>query len=302
VYNEYSRKVRSNSMKNLLEFESIKKFIDTLGKDIKEYFGKDDAVILCLRPEGMFYGEALVQWLKQRKKTNVNLASMEDDGADLDESVVRGRKVLIVNNDVVTGKSYKRSTEALRLKKKEWNIKDIKFAVFFDRVGAADFSVAKYSAETIWRFEDLDAIDLKIIQSLAKNGRAVLAEIGKKTNLSSVTIKNRLDRLLEEKVLRIEAALNIDQFYTMCAQIYLEAEGETVTQLVEKLESHQEVFLLVRVTGTHNLLIGILGHAWHNIEEFVETEIRPMRGVRQIHIVAGEAPILPKTILPQFSS
>jgi len=92
-------------MTNLLEFESIKKFIDILGKDIKEYFGKDDAVILCLRPEGMFYGEALVQWLKQKKKTNVNLVSMEDDGADLDGRAVRGRKVLIVNNDIVTGKT-----------------------------------------------------------------------------------------------------------------------------------------------------------------------------------------------------
>ena len=296
MYNKYPRKVCPIFMKNLLEFESIKKFIDTLGNDIKEYFGKDDAVILCLRPEGMFYGEALVEWLEQKKKTNVNLASMEDDGADLDEKVVRGRKVLIVNNDIVTGKSYKRSMEALRVKKKEWNIKDIKFAVYFDRVGMADFSVAKYSAEAIWRFDEIDAIDLKILECLAKDGRESLAEVGKKVNLSSVAVKNRLDKLLTEKAIRIEATLNIDQFYTMSVQIYLEANTKTVEELIEKFQNRHEVFVLIRVTGTYNILIGVLGHTWQNIEEFIEEEIRPHPGIKKIFITSGDVPILPKTV------
>ena len=287
-------------MTDLLEFESIKKFIDTLGEDIKQYFGKDDAVILCLRPEGMFYGEALVQWLKQKKKTNGNLASMEDDGADLDERVVRKRKVLIVNNDIVTGKSYKRSTDALRVKKKEWDLKDIKFAAYFDRVGVADFSVAKYSAEAIWGFEELDAIDLKILQCLSINGREALADVGKKVNLSSVAVKNRLDNLLKERLVHIEAALNIEQFYTTCAQIYIETDEETVDQLVEKFSKRQEVFVLIRVTGMYNLLIGVLGQKWQNIQDFIESEIRPTPTVRKIFITSGQTPIVPKTIPPRL--
>lgn len=288
-------------MTDLLAFEPIKKFIDTVGKDIEKYFGKDAASILCLRPDGIFYGEALLQWLRQRKKTNVLVATMEDDGADLTEDLVRGRKVLIVNNDVITGKSYKRSTDALRVKKKEWGIKDIKFATFYDRVGVADFAVAKYSAEAIWSFAELDAIDLKILQSLAEDGRAVLADVGKKVNLSSVAVKNRLDKLLKEKVIRIEAALNMDQFYTMCAQIYVETDEETVERLIEKFEKRQEVYHLVRVTGMYNLLVGVLGSKWQSVQDFIETEIRPIPTVRKIFITTGTVPILPKTISPQFS-
>jgi len=287
-------------MTDLLQFEPIKKFIDINGKGIQQYFGKADAAIVSLRPDGLFYGEALCEWLKQKGKKNVVFCSMEDDGSDLDEKLVRQRKVLIVNNDVVTGKSYKRSTEAIRLKKKELGVKDIKFAAYYDRIGYADFSVGKYSAETIWHFKDIDAVDVKIIQSLTENGRAVLADIGKKLNLSSVTIKNRLEHLLEEGVVKVEAGLSVEQFYTMSAVVYVEADEQTVQKLIEKFEGMQEVFLLVRVTGAYNLLVGVLGYAWKSIEELVEKEIRSEAGVRQISLTAGETPISPKRIMPKF--
>jgi len=286
-------------MKNILELEPAQQFIKKLGKDIERYFGKDDACIICLRPDGVFYGQALYEWFVEKKK-NVTVTSMEDDGNDLDENAVRGRKILIVDNDIVSGKGYKRSTEALRTKKKALKIKDVKFATAFDRVGVADFSVAKYSAEAIWRFEELDAIDLKILRALTQDGREALADVGKKVNLSSVAVKNRLDKLLKEKVIRIEAVLNIDQFYTMCAQIYVEADASTIEQLIEKFQHRQEVYHLVRVTGTYNLLIGVLGHKWQNVEDFIENEIRPVSGVRKIFITTGEAPISPKTIPPRF--
>lgn len=290
----------SHDMTNLLEVEPIKKFIDTTGDGIKGYFGKEDAAILCLRPDGVFYGEALVQWLKIRKKTNVTLASMEDDGSDMDESIVRGRKVLIVNNDIVTGKSYKRSMEALRVRKKEWDIKDIKFAVYFDRIGVADFSVAKYSAEAVWHLEELDAVDLKIIEYLSQNGRESLAEIAKKLRLSSVAIKHRMDRLLKEKIIRIRAALQVDQFYRVSAEIRIDADRKTAERLIEKLEKVQEVYHLMKVTGQYNLIVGVFAYNLENIGSFVENEIRSEPGVKQISVYIGELPIIPKTIPPQL--
>lgn len=287
-------------MNNLLRFDPVKKFVDTLGSSIEKYFGKDDACIMYLQPDGVFYAQGLYQWLA-RKKKNIVIGTMEDDGVDLDESLVRGRKVLIVDNDVVTGKGYKRSTETLRIRRKELHITDIKFAAFSDRVGLADFSVAKYSAEAIWHLDELDAVDLKIIQYLSEDGRISFSNIGTKTHLSSVAIKNRVDKLLREKVVRIEARLNIDQFYTMCAQIHVEADAKTVDQLIEKFEKRQEVYHLVRVTGMYNLLIGVVAHNWQNITDFIESEIRVLPGVRKIFIITGEIPLLPKTITPRVS-
>ena len=282
-----------------MEFEPVKQFIEVVGKDVGKYFGKDDACIIYLRPDGVFYGQGLYQWLSEEKK-NLLITSMADDGSDLDESKVKGRKVLVVDNDVVTGKGYKRAMDALRIRRKEIGIKDIKFATFSDRVGLADFFVGKYSPEAIWHLEELDAVDLKIIQYLSQNGREPFAKIAQKLRLSSVAVKNRVDKLLEEKIIRIQAGLQIDQFYTMAAQINVEADVKTIEQLIEKLEKYPEVYQLAKVAGHYNLCIGVLAHNLENIEAFVDDEIRMIPGVKQIIISTGGIPTLPKTILPQF--
>ena len=286
-------------MINLLELQPIRQFVESIGKDVEQYFGKDDACIIYLRPDGVFYGQGLYQWLS-RKKKNLILTTMEDDGSDLEEAKVRNRKVLVVDNDIVTGKGYKRAIGTLRLRKKELQIKGIKFATFSDRVGLADFYVGKYSPEAIWHLEELDAVDSKIIQFLAQNGRESFAEIAKKLRLSSVAVKNRVDKLLKEKIIRIQGTLQIDQFYTISAQIQVEADAETVEQLIGKLEKYQEVYHLTKMIGHYNLVVGLLARNLENIEELVDKEIRAMPGVKQIAISTGEIPIVPKTIPLQF--
>lgn len=288
-----------NANASILTFSPIQQFIKVLGKDIENYFGKDPACIISLRPDGVFYGTGLYEWL-QRKKKDVVLTTMEDDGQDLDEEKVKGRKVLIVDNDIVTGKGYKRSMEALRLRKAKLQIKDIRFATFYDRIGLADFAVGKYSAEAIWHLEELDAIDLKIIAELAQDGRKSFVKLGEKLHISPVAVKNRVEKLLKDKIIKIQGGLNVDQFYTMSAHIGVEANEETIRQLIERCEKYQEVYHLARISGRYNLAIGILAHNFENIEEFIDQEIRTLQGVKQINVYVGELPLRPKTIPPQI--
>ncbi len=289
-------------MNSILEFEPIKKFISVLGPSSSSYFGDDAGCIIGVYPDGIFYGTALYQWLKQ-KKFDIAFTAMDAEGNSLEKEKLKGRKVLIVDNDIVTGRAYKRAMEVLRLKKEELSIKDIKFATFFDRVGVADFFVTKYSPEAIWHLDELDAVDLKIIGLLAHNGRASFAEIGKKIHLSSVAVKNRVDKLLAEKILRVQAALSIDQFYTMSAEIGIEAEEKTVVQLIERFEKMEEVYQLVKaISGRYNLIVGFLAHNLENIEKFLENEIRAVPGVKRIDVFLGEIPVAPKTIAPWIRS
>lgn len=287
-------------MKNLLEFESIKKFIQTVGKGVEKYFGKDKASIVYLQPHGGFYGAALQDWLKSRK-INPMLSAMGDAGEGLEEEKVRGRKVLLVDGEITTGTAYKRSMEALRTKAEALRIKGIKFATYIDRLGLADFSVWKYSPEAIWHPDEIDALDVKIISLLGENGRTPFAEIGKKINLSQVAVKNRIDNLLHKGILMIRATLNIDRFYTMSAAIQLEADSKTIEKLLEKFQKKQEVYHLVKRSGRYNLAVGMLAHNIENIENVVENEVRTMPGVKHIEVFIGELPILPKTIPPKLS-
>lgn len=288
-------------MKNTpeLQFEPVMQFIKTVGAPVERYFGKDPACILYLYPHGTFYGTGLYHWLKARKK-DVVFARLEDDASDLKKELVRGRKVLIVDGDVITGKAYKRSMEELRFQKEHYGIKDIKFATYVDRKGLADFSVWNYNAEAMWHFQELDAIDLKIISFLKEDGRMSFAEIAKKLRVSGVAVKNRVDLLIKRKVLQIQGRLVAEQFYAMSAAIQIDADQKAVVLLVQKLRHIQEVYHLVKRSGNYTLAVGILVRSLEEIESFVESQVRSVPGVRSIDVHIGEVPIIPKTFSPQL--
>ncbi len=290
-----------NIMKKVqeLEFVSVKKFIKAVGEDANRYFGKDPSCIIYLLPHGVFYATGLFEWLQQKKK-NVLITSMEDDGGDLQKEKVRGRKVLIVDGDIITGKAYKRSMEALRLQREALKIKDVKFATYVDRAGLADFAVWKYNAEATWQGAELDAMDLKIVSLLKGDGRISFTTIGKQLRISGVAVKNRVDWLLKKKIVEIQGALVMDKFYSLSAEIQIDGDPKAVAQLIDILEKKQEVYHLVKRTGSYTLGVGFLARVLEDVENLVEKEIRTVEGVRNIDVRIGELPIFPKIFSPQF--
>jgi len=285
---------------NLLKYQPIQKFITGVGKDIKKYFGKDKGCLIALGDDGVFYGEGLYQWLI-KEDLKINLTYMADNGDGLDKEKLRGRKVLIVDNDIVSGKGYKRAMEVLRFKKEELKLKDIKFAVLCDRIGLADFSVEGYADYAPWSLKKLDGLDLKIIQALSQDGRKSFVEIAKKIGLSPVGVKNRVEKLRKEKVLNIQALLNIEKFYSLSAQIEIEADNKTLLDLVEKFEKFPLVYHLVKTSGRYNLIVSIVVPKLESGENFIAREIRGEPGVKHIEVHVGELPIIPKNWNPSIS-
>jgi len=282
---------------NFLKFRPIQKFINGVGKNIKQYFGKDKGCVVGLGDDGVFYGLGLYQWLSKKNK-KITFATMEDTGKGLEEEKVKGRKVLIVDNDIISGKSYKRAMEIMKAKKERLKIKAIKYAVLCDRTGLADFSVEGYSAYAPWALEKLDGTDLKIIQALANDGRKSFVEIAQKTGLSPVGIKNRVERLLDEGILKVQGLLNIGKCYSVSANIEIEADQKTISKLIEKFEKSPLVYHLVKTSGSYNLVISIIALNLENIENFIAKEIRKEPGVKHIEVNVGELPIIPKVWNP----
>lgn len=284
----------------LLKLKPIQKLIQGIGKDIKKYFGKDKGCIIGLEDDGVFYGEGLCQWLLG-EKANVVFTIMDDDGRGLEEDKVKERKVLLVDNDIITGKGFKRAMESMRLRKERLKIKDIKYAVLCDRSGLADFSVEGYSAYAPWSLERIDGVDLKIIQALAEDGRKSFVEIAQKTRLSPVGIKNRVERLIKDGVLKIEGVLNMNKVYSVSSHIEIEADSATVNRLLIKFEKSPLVYHLVRISGRYNLMVSIVAPNLESIENFIDKEIRRTEGVKHIEVHVGELPIIPKGWKPPIT-
>lgn len=281
----------------LLNLKPIQKFIQGVGKDIKNFFGKDKGCIIGLGDDGFIYGLGIYQWIGQKNK-NINFTAMDDNGKGLEEEKIKGRKILMVDNDIISGKSYKRAMETMRAKKEGLKIKDIKFAVLCDRTGLADFSVEGYSAYAPWSLERLDGLDLKIIQALSKDGRKSFVEIAKGSGLSPVGIKNRVERLIEDEVLKIQGLLNMTKVYSVSAHIEIEADQKTIDRLIEKFEKSPLVYHLVRTSGRYNLMVSIATPNLESIENFIAKEIRLEPGVKHIEVHVGELPIIPKGWIP----
>lgn len=281
----------------ILNLKPIKKFIDGVGKDIKKFFGQEKGCIIGVGDDGYFYGLGLYQWLSQTNK-NINFTSMTNDGRDLEEDKLKGRKILLVDNDIITGKSYKRIMESMRARKEKLQIKEIKFAVLCDRTGLADFSVEGYSSYAPWSLERLDGLDLKIIRALSEDGRASFVDIAKETGLSPVAIKNRVEHLLQDGVLKILGLLNMEKVYSVSAHIEIEADNKTVDRLIEKFEKSPLVYHLVRISGSYNLMVSIATPNLESIETFLSREIRVEPGVKHLEVRVGELPIIPKNWSP----
>ncbi|TSC95119.1 MAG: hypothetical protein CEN87_131 [Parcubacteria group bacterium Licking1014_1] len=282
---------------NFLNFKPIQKLIEGIGQDVKRYFGKEQGCVIGLGDDGVFYGLGLYQWLFQKNK-KINFTTMDDNGKGLEEDKVKKTKVLIVDNDIITGKSYKRAMGAIKEKRARLKIKDIKFAVLCDRTGLADFSVEGYSAYAPWSLEKLDRIDLKIIQALFEDGRESFVEIAKKTGLSPVGVKNRVERLISEKVLKIQGLLSIGECYSVSAHIEIEADQKTISELIEKFEKSPLVYHLVKTSGRYNLLASIISPNLESIENFIAKEIRTDSGIKHIEVSVGELPVIPKAWIP----
>ena len=286
--------------KNILEFSPVRQVIESLGLGIEKYFGKDQACIVYLQPDGIFYAEGIYQWLLKKRK-QVVITTMKDDGEGLDESKVRNKKILLVDNDVVTGAAYKRSMEVLKIRKARLGIKGIKFLAYIDRTGQADFSVWRYVPDAIWSIEKLDAKDLKIISLLGEDGRRPLASLALSVGLSQVAVKNRLAHLVQNKVLSVKGLLNAEHFYSLAAGIEIEAGSKTVEKLIEAFEQKQEVYHMRRRSGRYNLVVSILARKVEDVEAFVEKEIRSVEGVKELDVHIGELPIIPRLIPPKFT-
>ena len=57
-------------------------------------------------------------------------------------------------------------------------------------------------------YTDIDEIDQKIIRLLQENGRRTNADIARSIKMSEATVKNRIDKLIENGIVRILAVLN----------------------------------------------------------------------------------------------
>lgn len=140
----------------------------------------------------------------------------------------------------------------------------------------------------------LDVTEKKIITELSKNGRAGLADIGRKLNLSHTAVGNRLKNLVEEDILKISPMLNIKKLGLQIAVLGVELDGlDNAMIFAKKFENCPRVVFLAPMTGDFNLVMIVVSEDFKCLQNVIEKTIRTQPGVKRLSLSFTSTPFEP---------
>lgn len=137
--------------------------------------------------------------------------------------------------------------------------------------------------------KNIDEVDLKILSELQKDGRLSLSELGRRVGLKHSSVRERLFKLLNKGMAKIQANINLKQLKVNVACLALEvANYDRVNKIIKVLESCPRTILVASTSGEYNVIALVLVEDMEALRIFIEKHIRPLSEVKKISISFGE--------------
>lgn len=141
----------------------------------------------------------------------------------------------------------------------------------------------------------LDSRDLSIIYSLRDDARKSITQLAKETGLSRPTVTSRLEKMMKQNILRIEAGLNIRELGFPTACIALETRGVGLKQEMERsLSRCPRVLMILRPAEKANLLVFLFGEDQSSLRSTIES-LRGFSGASLVDVYHSEPPLFPES-------
>ena len=136
---------------------------------------------------------------------------------------------------------------------------------------------------------NLDGADRAIVERLSRDARVSNREIAEELGVTEGTVRARVKRMEEEKLIRITAVTNIDRFVDAgLAYIWIEVERSGQTRAVaEKLAEIRELGFVGVMLGRSDILAITMVRNAEHLAEFVHQRISGIEGVRGTQSTLG---------------
>ena len=126
----------------------------------------------------------------------------------------------------------------------------------------------------------MDQIDREIIQILKSDGRTAYTEIAKSLDISEATVRNRVSRLLDKKVIQLTALVDPYQLgYDAPAMIGVSVDPPVLEQAATEIATFPEVSYLIMVSGEFDLMVEVMCRNRMELTEFLNQKLRCVAGV-----------------------
>lgn len=140
-------------------------------------------------------------------------------------------------------------------------------------------AVVKRSRKGGSQFE-LDEADRLIVKQLQKNGRSTYTKLGEAAGLSEAAARQRVQRLLDAKVVQVVAATDPAAFgFRMMATIGLHVEGDLMA-VADAVAAIPEIDFVVITSGSFDILVEVVCHDDRHLLSLLNDGIRSIPGVR----------------------
>jgi Lrp/AsnC family transcriptional regulator for asnA, asnC and gidA len=135
----------------------------------------------------------------------------------------------------------------------------------------------------------LDEADLAIVERLSRDARVSNREIAEQLGVTEGTVRARVKRMEEEKLIRITAVTHIDRVQDAAlAYIWIEVERSGQTKAVaEQLAGITELGFVGVMLGRSDILAITMVRNAEHLAEFVHQRISVVEGVRGAHSTLG---------------
>ena len=118
-------------------------------------------------------------------------------------------------------------------------------------------------------------MDLKIVKCLTEDARSTYKKIAEETGVSEATVKNRIDKLMEEGIIK-KFTVIMDYHKlgrAIKAFIGLKIQPAKLQEIVEDIQKNPDVHVLYRTSGDVDLLIEVIFEQMEDLNKFLEKEL-----------------------------
>jgi DNA-binding Lrp family transcriptional regulator len=130
----------------------------------------------------------------------------------------------------------------------------------------------------------MDQVDRKIISQLQVDARTTLKELAKNTGFTSMGIKKRLKKLIEEGAIKNQALLNPSAFGLIPAMILLEmTDAQAMKEIMKRFEECPRVVHMFKTIGGYNLIALVIAENQDTLDSISveKCSLRSSPGIRR---------------------
>lgn len=129
----------------------------------------------------------------------------------------------------------------------------------------------------------IDKTDVRIIECLMEDGRMQAAEIARRLGgISGRAIRYRIERMVEEGVIRVTAVVNPKVLgLTVAADVWLECESDAIQEVAQKMTTFENVSYVACSIGETDVSVQVLARDTAEVYRFVTEVIGKVPGVRK---------------------